>query len=324
MNSEFECLSKALPSPGRAFSLRQKFNLSVINSVKYLLEICEEVVPCEVFSKASHNVSSLDSNLKVSGLFHIINSDLYTSIENEEIKHINQIVMRLAEDKFQVSSLNYLNITNLNKYYVDIIERMSSETILEKARFFELPQKEFEAITRAVENGFNVIKRVANNFYQEAQELIGEILFLNSEGVKAGCSFDMWGMIHKSIQHKWGTLSDIIDFIIHEQTHLYIYLLVDDDPLVLNAMDFHESPLRKEERPLIGSFHATIVLARVYHVLIKAVEANAIPSEEMDYCQELMAYYKKRYYVGIETLGANANMTNLGSALIESSHKLVA
>ena len=77
-------------------------------------------------------------------------------------------------------------------------------------------------------------------------------------------------------------------------------MLNKDDPLVLNPQEMHESPLRKEKRPLMGIYHATFVLARVLYVLTKALDLNEIPKDEKDYCKELLIYYKKRFNVGFE------------------------
>lgn len=148
-------------------------------------------------------------------------------------------------------------------------------------------------------------------------------MILNAKGVKAGSSFNLFGAIYKSYLHKWEKITDVLDFLVHELSHLYVHLLNNDDSLVLNPSERYESPLRKEKRPLMGIYHATFVLARIQYVLNKALVLNEIPEDEKDYCHELIIHYKKRFHVGFDTLQNHAQMTPLGSALIQSASKLL-
>lgn len=51
---------------------------------------------------------------------------------------------------------------------------------------------------------------------------------------------------------------------IHECSHLHLYALMGNDPLVLNKeSERYRSPLRIDKRPMFGLFHAAFVLARI-------------------------------------------------------------
>ena len=86
-------------------------------------------------------------------------------------------------------------------------------------------------------------------------------------------------MIYKCCLFRNEKITDALDFLIHEQSHLYVHLINNDDPIVLNPRERYQSPLREEKRPLIGVYHATFVLARVYYVLTKALDLNEIPEK---------------------------------------------
>lgn len=317
-------LSEALPVPGRALFLRTAFNQSLIESLKYLLEVCEEVIPVEDFSKAVQKVSSLKADSKISGLLGALHADFLTAIEKEDIKKANTIVQRLGTDNFQVEKIRYIDISNLNDYYYPLVEDISSQEIIDEIIFFPLTPVEYENVEKSIKKGFQVLPRICPDFFEESQELISEILILNAQGVKQGTSSDLFGTVYKSYQHKWKHLTDALECIIHEQSHLYVHLLTKDDPIVLNPTEMYESPLRKENRPLMGSYHATFVLSRVSYVLREALAMNEIPENERDYCQELIAYYTKRFHAGFELLNTHAQMTPLGKELIHSANKLVA
>jgi len=316
-------LSQALPVTGRALSLRTSFNESLLSSLKYLLDASVEVIPEDLFFQANQKLDSLNLEYKLSGLLSQIHSDFFNAVEKKDTQRLINISRRLATDSFQDVNIKYLNISNLDEYYSPLVKHTFSQETIAKAIFFPLSSDNFHQVKVSLQRGFEILQRSLSDFFKESQELISEVLIMNAEGLKGGSSFDLFGMIYVSYLYKWKKITEVLDLITHEQAHLYVYLLNKDDPLVLNPKKLHESPLRKEKRPLMGIYHATFVLARIYHVLTKALDLNEIPKEEKDYCKELLDYYHNRCKVGLEILQTHAKMTPLGEGLILSASKLV-
>lgn len=323
LGNTLEYLSEALPVKGRALSLRRFFNQSLINSLNYLLEACDEVIPVDLFSKVHQNLNSLKPESKLSGLLSALHADLIKAIEQQDIQKILHIANILSKDNFQVEKMTYINFSSLNHYYTSLIKPIFSYEITRDVQFLSFSSQEFKNVKKSIEKGQKILKQFFPNFFKEFEEMTSEILILNAHGLRAGSSINLFGMIYKSYQYKWRKISDILEFLIHEPSHLYVFLLNKDDQLILNATEKHESPLREEKRPLMGIYHATFVLARVSYVLSKALLLNAIPENERDYSQELLADYRKRFFEGFKTLQTHAQMTPLGQALITSASKLV-
>jgi hypothetical protein len=316
-------LSQALPVPGRALFLRTSFNQSLINSLKYLVDACVEAIPKDLFFQINEKLNSLNAESKLSGLLSQINTDFFNAIQNKETQRIITISRKLSAGDFQIKNMKYLNLSDLDDYYSPMVKHTFSQETLAKAIFFPLPSADFQQVKDSFQRGFEILQRSFSDFFKESQELISEVLVMNAEGLKGGSSFDLFGMIYVSYLYKWKKTTEILDLITHEQAHLYVYLLNKDDPLVLNPREMYESPLRKEKRPLMGVYHASFVLARICHVLSKALDLNEIPEEEKDYCKELLDYYQKRCKVGLEIIQTHAKMTPLGEGLILSASKLV-
>lgn len=315
--------SKALPVKGRASFLRTNFNKSLLESLRYLLDACSEAIPTEVFSEAFEKVTSLNPELKLSGLLSMVHADLYRAIDRKDIQKVNEIVRVLCENSFQIRDIKYINILNLSSYYSPLVKHTFSQETIAKANFLDLPAQDYERVKNSFHRGFDSLQRTMPDLFTESQELISEVLVMNAEGLKAGSSCELYGMIYASYPYKWEKLTEIIDLITHEQAHLYLYLLNKDDQLVLNPLDKDISPLRPEPRPLIGSYHATFVLARICHVLNYFLAHNEIPSNERDYCRDLLSYYQERFFVGYEMLNRLAQMTRLGQDLLDSAFQLV-
>lgn len=323
MNRDLSCLSEALPVSGRALFLRVNFNHSLIQSLQYLLEACSEVIPDQLVTKTNQTLNSLIADFQLSGFLSALHADFLDAANQQDVPRIQRIVKRLSEDNFQIKKIKYINFSNLDEYYSLVIGGFSSQELERTVEHFSLSSKDFKRVKQSIEHGFKVLERVVPAFFQEAQELINEVLIFNSNGLKGGSSINFFGMVYISLTFQWEKITDALSFITHEQAHLYVHLLTHNDPLLLNPSERYESPLRAEKRPLIGNYHATFVLARIIYVLNKAFSLNEIPENEKEYCTNMLDYYKKRFYIGLEILKNHAQMTPLGNELILSASKLL-
>lgn len=315
--------SKALPIVGRALPLRTSFNRSLINSLLYLLDVCSEVIPETRFARAKEKIESLNPELKFSGFLNLLHIDLLKMAENNDIEGVNNIVERLGVEDHYIRELKFLNLSNCDEYYEPLIKNIFSESITREIEFLSLPSSEFEEVKASFCRGLKIFEEAFPDFFMEFQELVGEILLLKGKNLYQGSSTDLFGMIYKSSDHKWEKLTDLFEFFVHEEAHLYLFLVNREDPILLNPTDIYFSPIRKEERPLMGIYHANFVLARVCYVVEKALARNVIPVNERDYCVEFLTTYGDCFFEGLATVKAHAQMTSLGEALLESAIQLV-
>jgi len=316
-------LSEALPVSGRALALRMRFNRSLIQSCGVLLDACEDVVSSSLFQNAKVTLTRLNADLKLSGFLSALHVNLFHAIEAENLLKIEEIITHISSKEFQCTEMKILNFSALSRGDAACAQRFFSQEISEDVVISPLTDAQHHCIQRSLEKGLIVYQNAFPNFYREFEELVSEILLLNSQRLKQGSSADLFGMIYKSYQHPWKTVADILDLLVHEQSHLYIYLLNHDDRLILNPMDRFEAPLRKEKRPLIGIFHATFVLARMQYVLKKAHEGRLLPRHEQHDCQTRVTYYQKRFRAGFEVLQKHAQLTPLARQLMTSAKTLL-
>src|SRR5437867_8832458 len=89
LDKSLDHLSRALPISGRALFLRTSFNRSIIDSLRYLLEICNEVIPTDLFTKVDQKLNSLNLETKLSGLLSIIHTDLFSAAEQKNVPRVN-------------------------------------------------------------------------------------------------------------------------------------------------------------------------------------------------------------------------------------------
>lgn len=323
MNSQTDFFVQVLPLKTCRKNLRSDFNKSLINSLIYLMKACEQALDLELYNQVNTKLNKLNSNLKNSGFLSVIHLKLYNEVKKKNVLGVNEICYEFINKNFSVSKIKYINLSNLKFFYRDVIENICSSELDRYNEYYFLSDTNFKNSVIMIEKGLEILKDNFFNFYEEAIDLISEFLILNAKGIQAGTSLDLFGMVHKNYTYRMDKITDILDFIIHEQSHLYLHLIIENNVLVKNPLVKYESPLRNTKRPLIGIYHATFVLSRIIYILLNSQEKNLLPLSEIDYSKSLIEFYIKRFYIGFNILENHAEMTDLGRQIIYSTKNLV-
>ncbi|MDX7990351.1 aKG-HExxH-type peptide beta-hydroxylase [Xenorhabdus littoralis] len=93
------------------------------------------------------------------------------------------------------------------------------------------------------------------------RNLIGRVVIVSCDSLVATSSVLFLGLIVISPKENW-TLSDYVENIIHEMSHIELYIKQLLDPLVSTGT-YLKSPFRDQPRPANGVFHAAFVLTRI-------------------------------------------------------------
>ncbi len=104
------------------------------------------------------------------------------------------------------------------------------------------------------------------------------------------------------------------EHLIHEASHLHLYAMMGEDPLVLNEeSERFPSPLRADLRPMSGLFHAEFVLARIVRGLRKLCATSVNEGAALQ-----LKHSEKLFRDGYETVDRYAKLTESGLAIFHS------
>ncbi|MBL8676509.1 MAG: hypothetical protein JNJ47_03660 [Alphaproteobacteria bacterium] len=268
-------------------------------------------------------MKNIKLDYKLSSFLSLLHYELLNAAEKNNVKQVNSIINCLNIEEPYVENLKFLSLSDLDTCNLDSVKTIFSQEINREVEFFPLSSSGFKAMQAALQRGLSIYKKAFPDFYEEFEELIGEVLLLKAKGLYQGSSTDLYGMIYKSFFHKWEKVTDVFEFFVHEQSHHYLFIVNKTDSLLLNPLDIHFSPIRKEKRPLMGIYHANFILSRVCYVLDKALVNEVIPIEESSYCVEFLEKYKECFCEGLKTLETQGQFTPLGREILESATELV-
>ncbi|MCG8692628.1 MAG: HEXXH motif-containing putative peptide modification protein, partial [Minwuiales bacterium] len=116
----------------------------------------------------------------------------------------------------------------------------------------------------------------------------------------------------------------IADALDH-RTHTALFALAPNAGVVTNdPAELHDSPLRKEKRPLEGILHATVVVARLTHLAGLALRSGRLDDADAEEARELLTERRKLFEKGIAVLDAHARYTDEGRMAIDQARRFMA
>lgn len=162
----------------------------------------------------------------------------------------------------------------------------------------------------------------------EIDAMVSDVLVIASDEINAGSSFRVHGLIllrELAGPRDWTTY---LENLVHEAAHLHLFLVWTRDPIFVSDPNVRRaSPLRREERPLSGIFHAMFVLART----IRAVKLFGALPELADEVRTMSTAYNNRrnpapfeekFEQAFATL-AEAELTPVGQGILEGCARMV-
>jgi len=123
------------------------------------------------------------------------------------------------------------------------------------------------------------------------QRFVRKIVLVGGKGFWSSSVPRAHGVVFVNPQESWSN-AHYIETLVHESAHLELTIRQMVDPIVLNPSHLVYSSIRRNERPLIGVFHAMFVLVRTCSVL-KVLGENAVLSESLEHLHDIRSELDK-------------------------------
>lgn len=131
-----------------------------------------------------------------------------------------------------------------------------------------------------------------------------------------GSSYRLWGALFLNAD-RHPTRTGLVEVLAHETGHCVLFGLGTEEAHVLNPDDERfPSPLRLEDRPMDGVFHATYVSARMHWALSRLVASGLLTEEERSLAIAARDEDRRNFEQGYEIVAAYARLTDTGRRAI--------
>jgi len=82
----------------------------------------------------------------------------------------------------------------------------------------------------------------------------------------------------------------------------------------------YKSPVRKDNRPIDGIFHACFVSTRVHLAMEQLIHGGLLNNQDTDIARERQKFNETAARTALDTLKVHAKPTELGERIIETLH----
>jgi len=287
---------------------------SLLESIEYFLEepeFCNDDVKLILNSLIKY----ISKNSHFLFPFMLLNHVLVSKYEKENKSEFNFYLRNFINNIDEIENhgkfIKYSS-TIFSEEYWKICKSVVTDTFQEEV-FLEPPSEEnFEQTCANIEIALDEIEKISQPFFEEISTFVSSYLIIKSNRFIAGSSFPLIGLIGLSEKL---SVEKLIELIVHESAHQYIYHLTVFDGLCEGVGAF-KSPLRKDPRPIEGIYHATFVLSRLIAFYAEAKANSSLISEEV--INNLLKNYQMKFEDGYQTIMKHGLLSELGRKLIVS------
>jgi len=252
--------------------------------------------------------------------------DLIFAINSNQFTLASQLmaeIISLSNQTMKFAVLPYLK-ENLNSDYERFPRLLFSE--YEEINPMASPSEvEFSNYLQMMHKAIEIVRQVDKSIYDEIMGLLVRIYIATDSNNKSArkfsgvTSFMVWGATFVNI-YDYKTQWQLVQFLVHELTHGMLYGLNCDPPLVMNSpSENYNSPLRVDERPMDGIYHATLVSARLVAFNRRWLDSGLVLEDEQEIIEQTTDLSLSSFQDGKETIKKHGKLSELAQQLLERS-----
>ncbi|MEO1256079.1 MAG: HEXXH motif-containing putative peptide modification protein, partial [Bacteroidota bacterium] len=151
-----------------------------------------------------------------------------------------------------------------------------------------LPKTEEIKAAQRLEQSVKYLQNNCPEMLVSVQELVQQIFFIGSDCPGKHHTLALTGVVTQGMifinAEKNTDWISLLDKYIHEAAHAYLFLINQEELLVLNdPKKLYASPVRHDMRPMEGVYHAIFVLMRLIYAFSSIIEdSDLVASDKKD------------------------------------------
>lgn len=327
--AEPQLLWSFVPDPAAAAALSDEIARRLVGSLRYVFGDFGEWLGCDG-DHAESWIEAIEHDLRADPLIHTFFHALVARIEGGDRDGARALAARLLTRGRAGEGLAILPLDpgEADPRPAPLIRPFAD--LEEENRLDLIPPDPatVPAATVLIEEGLALVGRNDPALDGEFRAMVSEIWLVGQAPghrftTAAVSCFQTWGglIVNPAVHH---VPLDVVELVAHEATHLLLFAIALDEPLLTNAPEerFH-SPLREAPRSMDGVFHATIVAARIIRAMLSQAEAEGRQSRLGQDALDRAARCVQLFEEGVEIIESGARLTPLGRRVLDDSRAFV-
>jgi hypothetical protein len=336
------CATLVLPRSGVSVALRTSLQQRTRDSLQLLLNEVQRATHADMELQRSL-LSTLDIDQRFSPYLYSVYFSLLEHMSEGDAEKVMQTCNRLtevAENPYCDELVIQSTIDN------DIFHSYRMKRLMQSpldAKKHEIAKEKLDSLYKnKIANVYQTIHQADKHLADEINTLLS-MIHLTTEAfpISSLSSMALFGMILIDVDDKKTEAEQhlhLYDSVVHEAAHLYLNLLMSNDPFITNGDDQDYSPARTEIRPIKGILHAHFVFFRsllAYHAAQDRLsdaketglsqneaEAAPLPALPLSFAVRQHAY-RHKFFQGNEILRRSAHFTECGSEFMQVMEQII-
>jgi HEXXH motif-containing protein len=172
--------------------------------------------------------------------------------------------------------------------------------------------------------GLALLDRSLPELSGEIRAIVRHIVIAANDPSKAyqfdgGSHYQLWGALFLNGCYHPDPVA-VVEVLAHESAHSLLFGFCTDEALVENDDDeLYPSPLRVDERPMDGIYHATFVAARMHWAMSHLARHESLSREEREQACAAAEADVRNFAAGYGIVAEHGRLTKVGRGLMSSA-----
>jgi hypothetical protein len=316
-----------LPNKNTAVDLSLKFRTQLKESFIEMLQQLEQFRP-DIFKPI---VTEYFYNLQVASFtgFHSFLYHLTIKLaEQSKFDEIARIMLEFSRGKYESLPRFASSHSIESDFFRVILDQIRLGTTHQEITLYPIDSEIESAVAKVSDVGVRRLEVAYPELAAENAAMVRSILFFDSAGATDERALSFTGDKLQSLILVNGTIEPtwifFLDKLVHEAAHTYLYAINLSEELVLNTREpKFSSPLRRDDRDMMGIYHATFVIQRLILAFSKILSYGDLTAEDESEVKNLLRYYFSRVDSGYQTVLEHGKLSSLARRLITEGQDCV-
>lgn len=308
------------PSIKQAIELNKSNNDKIIESLNYILYVCEDILDSITINKFNYFIKKTKEKKYTSGFLFYIIKKIGEKIELNSVEEVKYYINLITEIDVNLNKkIITHNEKELNKHILRLYSEINDDVY--KFRHIEINDDDVSLSKEMLEKSLTFISKIDNELFKEINEIVREFYIFSTDSTDeneimySGSDFNKLGTVFLNKDIFLKDLYFSIDKIIHESAHQILLSIMITDEIVMNSdEERYYSPLRSEPRTMNGIYHAAFVVYRILIFFNKLYNKNINDLLAKEYLLNNINIFNECYSV----IAKSAKLSQLGKKIITS------
>ncbi len=320
------------PNVRRAKALDNRMCSELARSLEQLCTQIKGQLPspeASVHTQKLHQViSALDAQKRISPAVFAGYYQLGFSLLNEDDNYSEKIddLVSTIEHREGLSFHDFSAVGLGSQKLVSLYNHCLNTDQLLNFEFLPPDHKESQRTKASVLRGLELMRNIVPAMATEFTSIVIEVILAaaskqpNAARFDGASSYMLWGALFLSVDDEKSDL-EMMETLAHESAHSFLFGLTIDEPLTYdNDNQLHDSPLRRDPRPMDGIYHATFVSARMHYAMNEARQSSLLNDMQQQECVQYLIASRKAFFDGYGVVAENGNLSPTGHEIMANAH----